>query len=338
MKKFLIVLMVLTLALTVVACGNNAENANKVVENQNTNSGVENQNAEVNEAPVNDEQGEEAEEASYYPITFVDGMDRSVTLESEPMTVVSLAPSMTEMIFAFNLQDRLIGRTDYCDYPEAALEIDSIGSLREPNIEAIIGMNPDLVLMSTHASEEVLAFFEEADINVAILIAQESFEGVYDIMNQVGMIFNLEGDALAMTDAMKSEVEILTEAVKDVTPQSVYYVVGYGESDWTATGDTFIHQMLEMAGGKNIAADATGWSYNLESIIEKDPYYIICSELFETKENISSLEGYKDLTAVKEDRLLTIDPDLLSIQGPRLAEGLRALIELMHPDALDNMK
>lgn len=338
MKKFLMVLMVLTLALTVVACGNNAENANNVVENQNTNSGVENQNTEANETPVNDEQGEEAEEASYYPITFVDGMGRSVTLESEPMTIVSLAPSMTEMIFAFNLQDRLIGRTDFCDYPEAALEIESVGSLYEPNIEAIIGMNPDLVLMSTHASEEVLAFFEEANIDVAILIAQESFEGVYDIMSQVGMVFNLEDKALTMIDAMKDEVEYLTAAVENVTPQTVYFVVDYGEADYTATGDTFIHQMLEMAGGINIAADATGWSYNLETLIEKDPYYIICSELFETKEKFSSLEGYKDLTAVKEDRLLTIDPDLLSIQGPRLAESLRVLIELMHPDALDNLK
>lgn len=332
MKKFLIVLMVLALAITVVACGNNAENANNVVENQNT---------EANETPANDGQSQESqtpEEASYYPITFVDGMGRTVTLESEPMTVVSLAPSMTEMIFAFNLQDRLIGRTDFCDYPEAALEIESVGSLYEPNIEAIIGMNPDLVLMSTHASEEVLAFFEEANIDVAILIAQESFEGVYDIMNQVGIVFNLEGKALTMIDAMKDEVEYLTAAVENVTPQTVYFVVDYGEADYTATGDTFIHQMLEMAGGINIAADATGWSYNLESIIEQDPYYIICSELFNTKEDFSSQEGYKDLTAVKEDRVLTIDPDLLSIQGPRLAESLRVLIDLMHPDALDNMK
>lgn len=232
----------------------------------------------------------------------------------------------------------MIGRTDFCNYPEAALEIDSIGSLREPNIEAIIGMNPDLVLMSTHASEEVLAFFEEAGISVAILTAQESFEGVYSIMTQVGMIFNQENEALTMIEAMKEEVEYLTAAIKDLTPQSVYYVVGYGDSDWTATGDTFIHQMLEMAGGKNIAADATGWSYNLETIIEKDPYYIICSKFYGTKEDLLSLEGYKDLTAVKEGRLLTIDSDLLSIQGPRLTEGLRALIDLMHPDALDNLK
>jgi iron complex transport system substrate-binding protein len=336
MKKLLQVLLILTLALTMVACGNNRDNPNNSTENKNvdTNNSVVNNDLNSN----NDQASEIPEEPSYYPITFVDGMERTVTIESEPMTIVSLAPSMTEMIFAFDLQDRLIGRTDYCDYPLEALEIESVGSLREPNIEAIIGMNPDLVLMSTHASEEVLAFFEEADIKVAILTAQDNFEGVYDIMTQVGMVFNLENEGVTMIDNMKNEVAQLTAAVEDVTPQSVYYVVGYGESDWTATGDTFIHQMLEMAGGKNIAAEATGWSYNLETIIEKDPYYIICSELFETKEDISSLDGYKDLTAVKEGRLLTIDPDLLSIQGPRLAEGLRALIELMHPDALDNLK
>lgn len=102
MKKLFIVLMVLTLAFTVVACGNNADNTSNVLESQNTNNDLENQNTGANNTPSNQEEGNDSETPetpSYYPITFVDGMDRPVTIESEPMTIVSLAPSMTEMIF-----------------------------------------------------------------------------------------------------------------------------------------------------------------------------------------------------------------------------------------------
>ena len=261
-------------------------------------------------------------------------MGREVTIESEPMTVISTAPSMTETLFALGLGDRVVGRTDYCNFPEAALEVESIGSLREPNIEAIIALNPDLILMSTHASEEVLAKFEEAGLNTAILTAQESFDGVYEIINQAGFIFNVVDNATTLTDAMKVDVQTVVDAIATVEKKSVYYVVGFGEyGEYTATGDTFIHDMLELAGGTNIAADGEGWSYNLETIIEKDPEVLICSELNETKASLEGTEGYMELTAVKEGRLLEINQDLLSRQGPRLAKGLMAIAKLLHPEA-----
>lgn len=277
---------------------------------------------------------DEVEKESFQPITFVDGMGREVTIDASIEKVVSLAPSMTEMLYAFDLGDLLVGRTSYCDFPEAALSVESVGSLREPNIEAIIGLEPDLILMSTHGDEETMKMFEEAGMTVAVLIAQESFEGVYEIMDQFGMIFNEKEKAETLKADMKSEVATLVEAVEDVERQTVYYVVGYGDSDWTATGDTFIHQVLEMAGGINIAADATGWGYNLETLIEKDPHFIVLDELYDTKATFTSTEGYEDLTAVKEGRVYEIDTNLLSRQGPRIVEGLRALIEIMHPEAL----
>jgi iron complex transport system substrate-binding protein len=250
------------------------------------------------------------------------------------MTVISTAPSMTETLFALGLGDRVVGRTDYCNYPEAALEVESIGSLREPNIEAIIALNPDLILMSTHANEDVLAKFEEAGLNTAILIAQESFDGVYEIITQTGNVFNVADNATTLTDAMKVDVQSVVDAVTAAEKKSVYYVVGFGEyGDYTATGDTFIHDMLELAGGNNIAADGEAWSYNLESIIEKDPEFLICSELFDTKGSLEQTEGYMELTAVKEGRLVEINQDLLARQGPRLAKGLIAIAKILHPEA-----
>lgn len=340
MKKILSILLIMMMVFTFISCGDNAdtnsETSAEVVSNETT----ENETQETTEEETTEEEATEEEAveelASYYPLTFTDGMEREVTIESEPMTIVTMAPSMTETIYALGLGDKMVGRTSYCNYPEAALSVADIGSLREPNLEAIIALNPDLILMSTHASEEVLAKFEEAGLTVAVLIAQENFDGVYEIINQTGLIFNIEEASQTFVASMQAEVTSVLEAVKDVEKKSVYYVVGFGEyGDYTATGDTFIHDMLEMAGGTNIAADGESWSYNLESIIEKDPEILICSELWDTKTTLEQTEGYMDLNAVKEGRLLEINPDILSRQGPRLAEGLKAIATLLHPELFE---
>lgn len=329
MKKLLSILLIMMMVFTFIGCESNNAAENNAAENN----AAENNVAENN---VVEENNETTEEVAYYPVTFTDGMGREVTIESEPMTIVTMAPSMTEIIYALGLGDRLVGRTDYCNYPEAALSVDSIGSLREPNLEAIIALNPDLILMSTHASEEVLAKLDEAGLKTAILTAQESFDGVYDIITQTGTIFNVLDQANKLVSAMQADVTTVLELVKDVEKKSVYYVVGFGEyGDYTATGDTFIHEMLEMAGGTNIAADGESWSYNLETIIEKDPEYIICSELNDTKGTLEQTEGYMELTAIKDGRLVEINQDLLSRQGPRLAEGLKAIAQLLHPELFE---
>ncbi|MBI9013350.1 MAG: ABC transporter substrate-binding protein [Clostridiales bacterium] len=308
MKKLLSILLIMMMVFTFIGC-----ESNSAVENNAT-----------------------TEEVGYYPVTFTDGMGREVTIESEPMTIVTMAPSMTETIYALGLGDRLVGRTNYCNYPEAALSVESIGSLREPNLEAIIALNPDLILMSTHASEEVLAKLDEAGLKTAILTAQESFDGVYEIVTQTGTIFNVSDQATELVSTMQADVTTVLNLVGTAEKKTVYYVVGFGEyGDYTATGDTFIHEMLEMAGGNNIAADGKSWSYNLETIIEKDPEYIICSELVDTKGTLEQTEGYMELTAIKEGRLVEINQDLLSRQGPRLAEGLKAIAQLLHPELFE---
>jgi iron complex transport system substrate-binding protein len=328
MKKVLSIVLVLMLAFMMVACEN--DTANNIEDN------VAENVVENNEETTNDTEEVIEEEVIFEPVTLTDSEGRSVTIETQPERVISMAPSMTEVVFAIGQGDKLVGRTDYCNYPEAALDVDSIGSLREPNIEAIIALNPDVVLMSTHASEEVLLKLEEASIKVVVLKEQESFDGVYKIIENTGKIFGATEEATAVIDGMKADVEAVMNTVKDAEKQSVYYVVGFGEyGDWTATGDTFIHNLLEMAGGENVAADGEGWSYNLESLIEKDPMYLIGSQATGTKAGMEATEGYMDLTAVKEGRLIEINQDLLSRQGPRLAEGLKVVAKILHPELFE---
>lgn len=332
MKKVLSLLIVMILAFSMVACGNN-ENVNNNVANETPVN-----ETPVNETPANEDVVEEVveEPAMFEAFTFTDGKGREVTISEEPMTVVSIAPSMTEFVYALGLGDRLLGRTDYCNFPEEVMNVESIGSLTEPNVEAIVAMNPDLVLMSTHAGEEVVLKLEEAGLNVVILSAQESFEGVYEIYGQMGMIFNVSDKADMMIQEMKDELASVLTKLEGVEAKTVYYVVGSSEwGEYTATGDTFIHEMILMAGGDNIASEAVEWSYNIESIVENDPEFIICSELNDMKASLEAKDGYMDLTAVKEGKLFTINQDLLSRQGPRLAKGVVAIAEILHPELFE---
>lgn len=266
-------------------------------------------------------------------ITIIDSFDQSITIEKVAVRVVSIAPNITETIFALGKGDILKGRTDYCDYPAEAQKIPSIGSLREPDIEAIAELNPDIVIASTHFTKESLEKLTALSIPVVIFADQNSFEGVYSTISGIGRLTGSDTEAENLISNMEKTVNIVIEAVKSKDTPSIYYVIGFGEyGDFTAGGDTFINQIIEMAGGKNIASGIKGWSFSLEQIVESDPDIVICSQFWNTKDSIIKTNGYMDLRAVKNGQLFEIDNNMLDRQGPRLAEGLKALAEIIHPD------
>lgn len=269
-----------------------------------------------------------------YPLKFKDSYDREVTIDKEPERVISIAPSITETIFALGKGDKLVGRTDYCDYPADASKVQSIGNLTDPNIEKIVELKPDVVIVSTHFKKENIDKLEGLGIKVVSIYGEESFDGVYDTINKVAEILNAKTEGDKLVSDMKAKVEAVTKKVKDLSKPSVYYVVGYGKyGDFTATKETFISEAIGMAGGENAAKDAEGWKYSLEKLVEKNPDILVCDNKNDTKAGIEAANGYKDLKAVKEGKLLEIDSNLLNRQGPRLADGLEALAKLIHPEA-----
>jgi iron complex transport system substrate-binding protein len=269
-----------------------------------------------------------------YPLEVTDSFGRKVVIEKEPQKVISVAPNITETIFALDKKNVLLGRTDYCDYPEDVKDIASIGTIQEPNIEKITELSPDLVIAAPPFTKEAAAKLEELKIPVIVLNSDQNFDGTYDIINKVGEVLNASEKANSVVDSMIKKIADVESKVKGQSTPSVYYVVSFGQGgDFTATGETFINTMITMAGGKNIAADAQGWAYSLEKIVEKDPEIVICSKYFDSKKGFESTEGYRDLTAVKSGKLLEIDNNRLDRQGPRLAEGLEELAKLIHPEA-----
>ena len=269
-----------------------------------------------------------------YPVTITDSFGKEVTLNEEPSKIISVAPNITEMIYKLGAEDKLVGRTNYCDYPEEVSSIESIGTLRKPDIEKIISLEPQLVITSTHFDDENTAKLEAAGISVIALYEEFNVTGVYTMIETLGTALNKQDEAAKTVADMKSTINKVEEAVEGLEEPTVYYVVQYGESgDFSAPENTFVGQLIDMAGGNNIVPEQDSWSYSLEALLEADPEIIVVRN--GEKEGFESLEADKELTAVKEGNVYEIDNNLIDRQGYRNAEGLSTLAKIFHPEAFE---
>lgn len=308
-KKLMSVFAVLVLCLGLVSC-NNSNNK----DNSNTGN------------------GSALAESVQYPVTIKDSFDKEVKLEKEPERVISIAPNITELIYKLKAEGKLVGRTDYCDYPEEVKNIESVGTLTTPDIEKIISLEPDLVIASTHFNEENTKKLEEAGINVIALYEENDVKGVYTIIDTLGTALNRKSESLQTVDAMEDTINNVQTKIKGLEEPTVYYVVGYGEGgDFSAPPNTFVGQLIKLAGGKNIVPESKSWSYSLEALIEADPEIIVVRN--GEKDAFMNTDGYKELTAVKEGHVYEIDNNLLDRQGYRNADGVAELAKIFHPEA-----
>ncbi len=268
-----------------------------------------------------------------YPFNFTDSYGNVVTLEAEPERIVSVAPNMTEMLFELGVGDKVVGRTDYCDYPEEALNVDSVGAIDKPDLEKIISLEPDVVIATTF-TEEGISKLKAAGIPVIVLHEEGTVNGVYVMIEDMGQIINKNQEAQALITEMKTSFADVHSKVADLPKPTVYYVVGYGEyGDYTAGGDTFVGGLLELAGGDNIAKDISGWNISLEKLIESDPEIIVLSEWI--KDDFVNAPNYCELSAVKNGKVYTMDVNMLERQGYRNAQGVLELAKIFHPEAFE---
>lgn len=264
---------------------------------------------------------------------ITDSFGRVITLTTKPERIISLGPNVTETLFALGLGKNVVGRTDYCDFPAEVINIPSIGKLTTPSIETIIDLDPDLVIGSTHVKEAVLEEIQKAGIPAVGIYSSNDFEGISSTIRGIAKITGTSLKAEEIIAAMFNEIVEIQNLVADLNKPSVYYVVGFGDwGDFTAGGDTFISDMISMAGGRNIAEDSMGWSYSIEQLIENDPDIIICSKFGGTLEAFANTPVYNDLRAVKSGNLFEIDENILNRQGIRNSQGVLELAKIIHPE------
>ncbi len=268
-------------------------------------------------------------------VSLMDKYGNEVTISQKPEKVICYSPELAEILYAIGAGDTLIGRSEYCDYPEEITKVKAVGDILNINLESVMEMKPDLVLLSSMASKELVSSLNSKGITALQLDADTSAEGVYTYIEAMGKIFDKENKAEELIKSMKEDIEEIKNKTKSLDKPLVYFVVSAGEYDSGATGDTFIGELLELAGAENVAKDGTNWMYSIEKLLEKNPDIIICSKLYDTKKLIMQTEGYKDLEAVKNGKIIEVDENIFYRQGPRMTEAILELAKQFHPEAFN---
>ena len=265
-------------------------------------------------------------------IQFTDSKGQKLVLEKKPQRIISCSPVITEVMFALHEETKLVGRTTFCTYPPEAEKIPAIGGLMDPSLEVIVKLKPDLVMASTHFQREAAKRIEQLGIPFAWLMSQESISGARDLIINIGNLIGEKVKADSLWNTIQTDMKRTVELIPENQHQpTVYYVVGFGKGgDYTAGGDTFISELINMAGGINIAEDIQGWAYNLEALMQKDPDIILIQHSM--KDAFCQHEHYKDLTAVKNNQVYAVDHHLVQLNGPRIHLALRTFAKIFYPE------
>lgn len=274
--------------------------------------------------------------ANITPRTFVDDLGRKIYLAKAPTRIVSLAPSVTEILFAIGLHEQIVGVTDFCDYPPEAKQKPKVG-YTHPNIEVIVTLQPDLILApSAFLRADLLAKLEQLKIPTFI-VDPESFEEIPSRIQTIGRIVNRSASADVVAMEMRQRIAAIRSKTEALPRVRVLYVLN-SQPLITVGPGSYIHQVINIAGGSNIAS-LTTVPYphlNMETVLKEDPEIIIFpigkAEGIPLNEQQQWLR-WTSLSAVKQGRLHQISADVLNRPGPRIVEGLEALARIIHPEA-----
>jgi len=271
------------------------------------------------------------------PGATVDDLGRSVNIEQIPQRIISLAPSNTEVLFALGLGDKVVGVTEFCNYPPQALEKEKVGGFSTPDIEKIIALQPDLILASSIHAQEVIPALEERNLTVFAL-APEHLDGVLEDIRMVGKITGEEDEASKLVAQMGTRIKAITDKTNNLENRPRVFYITWHEPLWSVGSGPIIDELIEKAGGVNIFQDITGHKMvNLEEVIARNPEVIVAC----TGHGEANDEPFK--WAKKEPRLMVteanknntiyqIDADLVSRDGPRIVDALEWLAYFIHPD------
>lgn len=273
-------------------------------------------------------------------ITITDDLGREVTIEGTPSKIVSLAPSNTEILYALGLEDKLVAVTEYCNYPEDALSKEKVGGYGDVDIEKIVVINPDLILAEDLHKHEVIPALERLGFTVIALVPH-NFQEVMDSIMLIGRVTGVEEKALQIVDDMSKKIKTITDETDKINQEEkpkVLYVIWH-EPIMSVGSDTRIHELIEKAGGVNIAAVA-GEGYptlTLEEIINTNPQVIMVNEEdYEggdiSRQFILNESRLAVVDAFINGQIYGINADLTNRPTPRIVEALELMAKMIHPE------
>jgi iron complex transport system substrate-binding protein len=302
--KWFMLVLVMLLAILPAGCGttggDNVNNENNVPDN-----------GEVN---------------GLYPMTIVDDNGQSVEITSEPQRIVSLMPSLTETLFALGLGERVVGVTDYCNYPNEVSDIEKIGSLWSINAEVILSLEPDLIFTTEGITQQEVLDVLTANNLTVMVVNPQNLDEIEESFRLIAKVAGVPENGEELASQVRADREAFIAKVTVIPAEerpNVFIMVD--DQLYTVGSGVFMDDLITIAGGVNIAADlSSGWfQMSEEQLLELNPDLIISSYI--TRDEILGKAAWQELNAVKNERIYKVNDDLTSRPGPRIVQGLEEL-------------
>lgn len=277
-----------------------------------------------------------------YPVTITDAVGDEIVIEEEPEAIVSMIPSNTEIAYELGLGEKMVGVSDYDNYPEETTDVEKIGG-QEFNVEKIISLQPDLVL--AHESglgvgDAGLQQLRDAGLDVFVVQNAASFEEVYDSITEIAQATGTMEAAEKLVSEMEvqvAEIEELAATIEE--PKTVFLEVGSQPDIYTTGSGTFMDEMLTLINAENVAGELEGWIImDPEAIVAANPDVMITTEGDYVEDAVGQIKkrgGFAEVTAVKEDAIYSLNSDMLTRSGPRLTAGLMEMAQAVYPDVFN---
>lgn len=279
-----------------------------------------------------DVENESTEKSEIYPIKIMDDYGVEITIESMPKKIASGAPSTTEIIYALDKEELLVGVTSYCNYPSEVSEKEIIGDYNGPNIEKLIELGVELYI-TDWIDEEIRGQLNASGIKT-VVIYPSTYEAIYERIELLGSILNSEDKADELVSNIKDKTAEILKKVEGEESKRVFFENWHDPLGTVGQG-SFIDEMITMSGGENISGDmqSSFGEFSSELLIERNPeVYLTTDDGFKTIDDIKERPGYNEIEAIKNDRIYFLDPDITSRPGPRIVIALESIAKAIYPD------
>lgn len=273
-------------------------------------------------------------------ITVTDDVGREVRMVQPVKRIVSLAPSVTETIFALGAQDRLVGDTDFCDYPPEARQKPHVGSVMAPNLEEIVALKPDVVIASKAGNRiETVRALESLHIAVYGTYAR-SVADVLQSMQKLARVIGAEDQGNNIASSLEARLDALHQQLQNVPRVRVLFVV-WRDPLISMGQQTFLADAMRAAGAESVITSEQDWPHvSMEEMVKLQPDYLVFSADDRARGQqefaaIVDTPGWRDLRAVREKRVAIV-PDAISYPAPRLIDAIEVLARQLHPEAFSS--
>jgi iron complex transport system substrate-binding protein len=258
-----------------------------------------------------------------------------------PERIVSMAPNVTEILFALGLGGRVAGVTRFCDYPPEARSLPRIGGLVDPNIEIVRSLDPDLVIAFRGNPLRLVDRIRKLGLPVFVLDIGEGLEDLPLLISKIGLITGTEARAEALAAGLRGRLGAVDAALKGIDSRPKVFVLLYGQGLWTCGGESYVDDLIARAGGANVAsALPKKWAlYKRERIIRDDPDVVFIlsrssADFAAGRDWLAGMAGIEAVSAVRSGRVYELDENAASRFGPRLVDVLDRMAAVLHPGRL----